>query len=145
MVFDQARGNLQTPSLEYDYTEEVNYVYSGGQGEESDRNIQQVYDSTRYGVSQWNRCEAFTDARNEEEDDGVREAGRAALEEGRPRQRFSGVPIDTAATRFGKDWNWGDKVRARYRDEEFDAIIWAVSISRDDSGETIQARLDYES
>lgn len=144
-VFDQQRGNLKDPFLEYDYSEEVNYVYAGGQGDGEARNIQQVYDVARYGTSFWNRCEAFADARNESTNDGVREKGRAALEAGRPLRRFGGIPVDTRGTRFGCDWDFGDRVRARYRGEEFDAIIRAVTLSLDERGqETIQARLEYE-
>jgi hypothetical protein len=145
--FDQASGNMQNPSLEYDYEEEENYIYAAGQGEEADRNIQQVYDSVRYGASIWNRCEGFADARNQSTDNGVRESGRAKLEDGRPRIRFTAQPMDTAGTRFGIDWNFGDKAIARYRNREFDCIIRAVVISKDggDAGkEDISARLDYE-
>lgn len=145
VVFDQQRGNMRDPRLEYDYSEEENYIYAGGQGEGSARNVQQVYDSDRYNASIWNRCEGFGDARNQNTDDGVREAGRAALEEGRPRIRFSATPVDTAGTRFGIDWDFGDKVRSRYRNVEFNTIIRAVTISVDtNSEESIQARLDFE-
>ena len=144
-VFDEARGNLENAFLEYDYSNEVNYVYAGGQGEDADRNIQQVADTRRYRVSQWNRCEAFADARNEATNNGVREAGRTLLQSGRPIRRFGGTPIDTAGTRFGMDWDIGDLVTARYGGQEFEAIIRAVSISLDGKGaETIQARLEWE-
>jgi hypothetical protein len=144
VVFDQSRGNLKQPYLEYDYEDEVNYVYAGGQGERENRNIQQVYDATRYGLSQWNRCEAFADARDQTTDNGVREKGRALLEEGRPKRRFGGIPVDTKGTRFGKDWDFGYKARARYWSEEFDAIIRAVTVSLDENGRKVQSRLDYE-
>jgi len=144
VVFDQQRGNMRDPVLEYDYSEEENYIYGAGQGEGTARNIQQVYDTARYGASIWNRCEGFADARNQTSDDGVREAGRAGLEEGRPRIRFTATPVDTAGTRFGIDWNFGDKVKSRYKNVEFDTIIRAVSISVENKRETIQARLDFE-
>ena len=146
VVFDQERGsNLNDPYLEYDYTKEQNYIYSAGQGDMDERNVQQVYDASRYNASAWNRCEGFADARNQAEDNEVREAGRAKLAEGRPVRRFGGVPVDTQGTRFGRDWDFGDKVRARYRGQEFDAIIRSVVLSMDDSGqETIRAKLEYE-
>ena len=144
-VFDEQRGNLEDAFLEYDYSGEVNYVYAGGQGEDTDRNIQQVYDSDRYVISQWARCEAFADARNEATNNGVREAGRALLQGGRPIRRFGGVPVDTGGTRFGVDWDIGDRVTARYGGQEFEAIIRTVSISLDGKGvETVQARLEWE-
>ncbi len=144
VVFDQQRGNMREPSLEYDYSEEENYIYAAGQGEETARNIQQVYDTDRYNASAWNRCEGFADARNQTADNGVREAGRAQLEEGRPRIRASATPVDTAGTRFGIDWDFGDKVRWRYKNVEFDTIIRAVTISVENKREQVQARLDFE-
>lgn len=144
VVFDQQRGNMRDPVLEYDYSEEENYVYAAGQGDRADRNIQQVYDTARYSASIWNRCEGFADARNQTSDNGVREAGRAGLEEGKPRIRFTAVPVDTAGTRFGVDWDFGDKVRSRYKNVEFDTIIRAVAIAVENKRETVQARLDFE-
>lgn len=145
VLFSQEQGNLQDPFLEYDYTEEINYVYAAGQGEKDDRNVRQVYDSTRYQASIWGRCEGLADARNEASDNGVREAGRVELEAGRPRRRFGGVPLDTRGTRFGRDWDIGYKVRAKYRGQKFDAIVRSVTISVDDDGrESVQARLEYE-
>ncbi len=145
VVFAQESGNLGNPFLEYDYSTEVNYVYAGGQGEGEARNVQQVYDAARYGASHWNRSEGFADARNATTDAAVTAAGRALLEQGRPVRRFGGDPIDTQGTRFGVHWNYGDKVRAVYCDEEFDAIVRAVVIQvGDDGSEDVQARLEYE-
>lgn len=146
VIFELPSGNLREPSLEEDYTEEENYIYAAGQGEEADRNVQQVYDSTRYSQSIWGRCEGFADARNQSADNGVREAGRDALNEGRPRIKFSAIPMDTVGTQFGIDWDFGYLVQARYKNRQFNSIIRAVVISLDDEGnETISARLDYES
>ena len=141
--FDKERS-MDNPYLEYDHMSEVNYVYAGGRGIEDEREVQQVYDADLYGVSAWNRCEAFEWATNQTVDNGVREAGRARLREGRPVKRFSGEPKDTAATRFGLHWNWGDKVRARYRNEEFDSIIQAVVLHMSQGVESISARMEYE-
>jgi hypothetical protein len=44
-----------------------------------------------------------------------------------------------------RDWDFGDKVKARYPGIEFDTIIRAVAISVNENGEDIQARLDFES
>lgn len=142
--FDQSDGNMKDPMLEYDYTEEKNYIYAGGQGEQSDRNIQQVYDSTRYGLSIWNRCEGFADARSQSTSNGVRETGRAALEDGRPRIRFTAQPVDTQRTRFGIDWDFGYKVQAKYLNRQFICIIRAVTIKVMGGEEDVRARLDYE-
>jgi hypothetical protein len=146
MLFSQEKGNLSQPFLEYDHTEEENYIYAGGQDTETARNIQQVYDAALYGASQWNRCEGFQDARNQTAANGVRESGRAALEEGSPRIRAGGTPLDTHSSRFQTDWDFGYKVRERYRGKEFDCIVRTVTIGMDGNRrEFVQARLEYES
>jgi hypothetical protein len=146
VVFDQNARNLRDPFLEFDYRDEVNYTYAGGRGEGAARNVQQAYDSDRYNVSRWNRCEGFANASNQTTDNSVRESARAMLELGRPKRYFGGMPVDTLGTRFGVDWNFGDRVTARYRGEEFVMIIRVVTISVDAMGyETIDARLDWES
>lgn len=144
VVFDADKGNLRSVYLEEDHTYEDNYIYALGQGEGTDRNIQQVYDSDRYSLSKWARCEAAEDARNQSSDNGVRERGRIALEEGRPIIRFGGVPMDTKAARFGVKWDFGYKVVAKYRGQEFDTIVRAVTIGVNSQGiERINARLEY--
>lgn len=144
VIFDLQRGNMQNPSLSYDYTDETNYIYAAGQGEAAERNIQQVYDSERYGSSKWGRIEGFADARNQKTDDGVREAGRNKLNDGRPRIKFTATPVDTAGTRYGIGWNFGDIVTSKYKNREFKSMIRAVSISVVDNKETVSARLEYE-
>lgn len=147
VVFGLEFGNLKDPSLEIDHEDEINYVYSGGKGEKSDRNVQQVYDTARYSASKWNRCEGFAQATNEADTDAAVEAfGNTKLAEGAPKVRFSGQPMDTKGTRFGRDWDIGDKVTARYRRYETTHIIRAVTLSVNDKGrEEIRTRLDYES
>lgn len=144
IVFAQGFGNLKNPYLEFDYSEEENYIYGGGQGQGAGRDIQQVYDTDRYNTSQWNRCEVFAVATQQTAANGVREVARARLEAGRPRRRFGADAIDTAGTRFGVDWNFGDRVTARYRGYEFEAIVRAVTLSVAEESETIAARLEYE-
>lgn len=145
LVFSIENGSLESAQLTVDYTEEENYIYAGGKGATNIRDIQQVYSVARYGLSQWNRCEGFADARNQGSVNGVREQGRAALARGRPRRIFSGSPLDTFLARFGQHWDFGDKVRVKFEGEIFDCIVKSVTLSVDDKGaENISARLEYE-
>lgn len=145
VIFDQVNDNLRNASLDFDYSDEVTYVYGGGQGEGTARVIQQAYDSTRYGASIWNRREAMADARNQPTAAGVLSAARTVLDAGKPQLRFGGMPIDTQGTRFGIDWNYGDRVTASYRGYTFTAIIRMVNITVDSDGEeVITARFDSE-
>jgi len=143
VIFGREYGNLEMGSLEYDWSEEENYIYAGGQGTEADRNIQEVSDTARVGASPWNRCEGFADARMSETDDAVVAQGRAALEEGRPRKTFDGILLDTPQARYGKDWEFGDLVTATYGGEQFDGVVSFVQVSVDENGqERVEARLD---
>lgn len=145
VLFCQEDGTLAEPFVEYDYTEEANYVWAGGEGEEDEREIAQVYELDRMEASRWNRCEAFADARDQKTADGVEDAGNALLEASRPVIRAGGIPLDTPSTRFGQDWDVGDRVRMRYRRRMFDALVAGVVLSMDDGEETVDARLDYAS
>jgi len=146
VAFSQEDRNLRDPFIQWDYGSEENYIYAAGKGEQDERHVEQVYDADRYGASYWNRCEGFADARNQATDNGVREAGRAALEQGRPKVTAGGVPVDTAACRFGLDWDFGYKVTMKYRNMQFECIVRSVVLGVNDKGaETIDARLEYES
>lgn len=138
-------GNLISPVLEYDHTDEVNYVYSGGQGEASARNVNEVYDEDRYNASVWNRREAFADARNESSEDGVTAKGYDRLNEGRPVRTFSGQILDSPAARYGVHWGFGDKLTCEYRGVHYDVLVNAVSISlASDGSSSITAKFEVD-
>lgn len=142
-VFGREWGNLENPRLVYDYSEEASYVYVGGQGEGSDREVVERSDAGRIGLSPWNRRERFVQGSNETSTAALQARGDQALEEGMPRVLFSGSIKDTPQTRFGIDWDFGDKVVAVYRDRQFDAHIDAVTITVDENGlENIDARIE---
>jgi hypothetical protein len=144
VVFDQERGNLRNAALEIDYSRSINYVYAGGSGRGTKRNIQQVWDAVRFSASRWARREGFAEDTRLSADDAVRELGRAVLDAHRPRQRFSGTPIDTGGMRFGRDWDQGDRVQRRHRGFEQDSIAAATTIAlqRGTGLELIANRLD---
>jgi hypothetical protein len=144
-VFDEAQGNLQVPKIVYDNREAVNYVYGGGQGEGLGREVQQVADSTRYGLSQWNRRERFAQATLQTSAAAVADVARQKLTEGEPVVAFRARPQDTAAFRFGTDWNYGDKVTAVFLGQEYTTIIRKVGIKLDaGQGEEIDAIMEYQ-
>jgi hypothetical protein len=136
-------GNLAEPTLEMDYTAEVNYVYAGGQGEGAARVIQTAEDTARSGRSLFGRCEAFADARNESTTAGVLAAAQQALQDGRPRLRFTAKIVESVGTCYGIHWRWGDRVTAQYAGESYDAMIRAVAVTVSATGaEMIDARLE---
>lgn len=140
--FGPAFGNMEFARLEYEYRDEVTAVYAGGQGQESDRLITTA---TRSPRGPWGRREQFVDARSEPGQDAVESRAAAALEAGRARLRFSGELKDTPQTRYGADWNYGDKVVGSYRGQQFAGPVVSVRVSVDETGkEIIEARLEVE-
>lgn len=141
--FDQELGNLGNPELEYDYTEEANYIYAGGQGEAITREIQEADDAARIAISRYGRTEVFTDARRSKTPAAVLEEARSTLEDRKPKTRFLGDALSTTATQFGRDWNWGDRVTERYRGQDGQAIVYVVNlVVNDDGHESVGARLN---
>lgn len=145
VVFSADKGTLRDVSLEYDYTQERTYVYSLGQGEGSDRNVQVASDATRIGESLYGRKETVANATIDENDDSVQSAADAELYAGRPRIRFSATPQDTDGFRFGRDWNFGDKMIAKFENREFIVIAKTVRIAMRNQQETVATRLEFES
>lgn len=145
VIFEEAANNLANTELEYDYSDEVNYIYATGQGEGADREVQQVYDTARIGQSVWGRIEGEADSRNQSTPDAVYGSGQTALWEGRPKIRFTGTPLDTKGTPFGTAWDVGYKVTTKFETIQFDSIIRAVTLAMDSNGKkSIDARLDFE-
>lgn len=144
VVFDVDNGNLLQPKLEIDHSEEENYIYAVGLGEGNTRKVVQVYDVGRYSTSIWGRCEGYADAQ-ESTAAALGDAGRTVLADGRPKIRFSAIPSDTEGTKFGVHWDYGYKVKAKYRGFAMDCIIRTVTLNVTANVEHIQARLDYTS
>jgi hypothetical protein len=143
-VFGKEWGNLDNPRLSYDWGDERTVVYAAGQGEGSDRVQATVEDTARSGRSVWARREVFQDARNEETSTAVTSRANETLNASRPKVRFTGDLKDTAQTRYGVDWQFGDLVTATYAGKQFDGSVSGVQIGVRASGETITARVEVE-
>lgn len=145
VVFSPQNGNMKEARLRRITSKEENYIYAGGQGEGEVRNVQQAYDSSRYGASRWNRREGFISDTRSGDDTIILNSAYVRLAEGLPKWRFSGIPMDTKGTRFGVHWDFGYRVTAKYRTYQAEHIIRAVTLHKPANGpEEIQVRLDDE-
>ncbi|HUW08539.1 MAG TPA: hypothetical protein VM537_02375 [Anaerolineae bacterium] len=137
VLFSQERGNLLNPTLTYDYSEEENYVYGVIEKGPYDTKIYQRYTKEALDASSWNRCEGVTDQK------GI--SAGPYLRSKRPRVSFTGTITDSSGVQLGVDWDWGDRIVARYLKLQFNAIVKAVTITvAEDGSETIGSRLEYE-
>jgi hypothetical protein len=133
VLFSQDRGNLPEAKLTYDYTKEENMVWAineKGPGDVSNNRVDM-------DASIWNRCEGSIDVKSKN--------NLAFLREKRGKIKFVGKVIDTSGMRFGVDWHFGDRIRARYQGFQFDTIVRAVTLQVDRNGkESVSARLEYQ-
>lgn len=139
--------NLQNGSLESDYSDEINYAYVLGLGDEDARETTEVTEAGRSGMSIWDRCEGSKDARNTELGDTNARTGEGLtyLDENKPLFKFGGQIIETSSFRYGRDFFWGDKITASYGGYMIDCQIKTILVSRDANGsETIIANLESE-
>ena len=131
LLFGVEVGNVANASYEVDYAAEENYIYAGGQGEGSDREVATASDSDRQSKSAWNRREGFASAGNQQSG-GTTAAANERLAGGRPRARFRGDFLSTPETPYGgiNGWQAGDEVTAIVRDDiHVDCIIEAVHVT----------------
>ena len=143
IIFSLEAGNLANPSLRFDYTEEINYVWGGGQGEGAARDMDPENDQVREHLTIWNKREAFQDAREETVHAGVTHKAFMRMQAGLPKVKFSGELLDTPQSRFGIDWDYGDKVTVRYRGMEFSGRVNSFSINVNEQGtERISAKVE---
>lgn len=144
VVLSRDNGSLTDIRRSYISADERNYVYAGGQGQGDDRQIVTVSDTLRISRSVFNRREIFIDARNTDDEDEITAEASAALREWRPRQRFTGKVIDSPALRYGRDWNFGDRVVVQHGDFVAEALINEIRVSLEAGQETIRAGLSVE-
>lgn len=145
VVFSREYGNLANPFFREDWRDEWNYVWGGGQGQGSARTIDPEKNLDRIFQSIWGKREVFQDAREESTIQGVADRAHEQLERGSQRIIFRGQLLDTPRARYGIDWDFGDKVTARYRRREFHGDIRSISVTIDSDGlETVRAGLEVD-
>lgn len=140
LIFSKEAGNLENPTLKFDYSEEENIVYGLGPGEGTARMVDPENDQVRERLSPWNLHEGVAPATEETTMDGIADRAFKQMQEKRPRVVFSGKLVDTPWSRFGVDWGFGDIVTVRYLGMEFDGRVDSFNMSVDvDGTEVISA------
>ena len=146
VFFGRQWGNLEGGYLEYDHTDELNYIYGRGQGVEDARYEGDASDATRYGASIWNRREGYCNASagGEGASDAATQAqAEAKLEKNRPQWRAGGTLLDTKQARYDVDYSFGDTVVLEVRGRQLDVDIDAVGFTLDyDGRETPDIRVE---
>lgn len=135
-------GNMDDVELDFDWTEEENYIRAGGQDNGAYRLYRSGGDVVAMAESPFNRRETFIDLSNVDDPTTLDDEIDAALRAGVPKPFYSGALIPSDQTMFDVDWGFGDFLTAQARAKNFDARVDAMVVSFSSKGETIKVFLN---
>lgn len=145
VLFGLDHGNVSDALLTFDFTQEKNFAYVGGQGQEEDRTIVTVQDATRSRSSAWALNEVFVQATNVRPDaneaDNLTAVGEAAIGARRPIATLQATLLDTEAARFGRDWNHGDRVTVEAFGVSVDGVVRQLQGRLQNGRELVKAKV----
>ena len=150
VILSPDRGNAEGTRYVYSHLDEVNVVYVLGQGEEELRQVVTVLDAGGESASPWSRraitrAAAFDDNTNAK----MEVVGNTVLDEQKAKRYVTFNAKQTVATRYGRDWDWGDLITVRFMGMEFGQKIAGVQVGLNREGdERIQPEtesIDYGS
>lgn len=137
-------GNVSDAEYSIDWSANVTAAYALGTGINANRVFATALNGARIAESPYGRREGFVDGGNASTVALLTPIARAAIRAGRPRVTFRMRIVETAASRFGIDWNWGDYVTASALGITVDARIDAVTVQVQDGRENIDAYVGTE-
>ncbi len=140
VILSVRQGTLSEVRWRYATRDERNYIYVGGQSQESTRTIVEVQEADRQDISPFGRREKFVDARSTEVASLAAE-GEAALRKYRPLETFTTKIRDSQTIRFGREYGYGSIVVADLIHRSVDVRIDAIEVSVGQGKENIKAQL----
>jgi len=140
LLSDEA-GNIANPKLEFDWTNEATVAYVAGKGENEARVIGSATNTDRLNESIWSRREFITENFQLDVIASLNSEAAAYLDKYSPKVLFTGEIVETEGTQYGINWNYGDKVRAKYLGYEFDCRVLGYTIEYKNSGGKITDRV----
>ena len=128
---------MAVPTLTKSRSKSINAVYSLGQGEADERKVR-LRESDTVNDSPWNRIEMTKSVSQGDNDDAaLDDAADELLEKKKEQTTLKFQALQLPATYYGKDYTWGDRVTAQFKDDELDKKIISSSI-------TVSAEVDGE-
>lgn len=147
VVLSHANGSIGAYTIIEDSTDEVNYVYAFGSGEDDLKLSTEVTSAQEGPITIFfARREATLNNSQADTIDALDSEARALLVAKRPRKIFQGSITNVPGALYGVHWFFGDWVTAETDDDEegFDCFIAAVHVSVTHDNETIEAALRNE-
>lgn len=129
---------LRSLQVEYDYTNEANYIYCGGSGEDSNRVVVEIFDNTAIGNSAIARRELFVNQSDTADTDALNAAAYTALQASTAKKTYT-AQFD--GTYYGNKFQFGDKLYADFAGEVVTARVDAISVSVERGANKIAGQL----
>ncbi len=134
-------GNMSETNYTLDYSDETNYIYVAGQGEEASRASAVAYSLAAVRASPFALKEDFRDARNSSDPNALTGEAGAEIRASRAKEVLTGKLLETDNTRYGLHYGFGDLATAIFRDKRFDVMVYAVGVKLADNQENITSQL----
>lgn len=116
VVFSLGFGNMVLPQYSNSRINERNRVFVLGQGIEDQRTVEIVEDLASIADSPWALSEVSRNANQEVTQAGLEAVGDSLLDNLQPQESFVFQVLQTAASKYGRDYFLGDLVTANYKD-----------------------------
>ncbi len=134
-------GNLQTPTMDVDRTNEITAVYSAfGSGSYREWALSE---DDRRNLSPLNRRELAISFSGQDNTGGTG-SREAKLNENKPKRNFSGRIVDAPGCLYGREWGHGDEITVSYLGQQYDVMVKAISAEYGEDGERISAVVEVQ-
>jgi hypothetical protein len=127
-------NTLSEPKLIFDYVNEKTAAYVGGKGEGTARLVGTAT-SDAINDSVWSRREAVTENFQVTTAAGLNNEARELLNKNKGKIMLTGKISSTKGLKYGRDWNYGDRVLATYLGYTFDCRINGYEINYSSNGD----------
>jgi hypothetical protein len=137
-------GAIASSSLDEDWSEEVTYMYSLGQGLEAARATGSAQNAVAEGASPFGRIEDSYQANNTSDQTTLDVVAASALYAARGRIIYEAVGQESPGFRYGRDYRWGDLLTVTDFGQQFNVRVNPVHVTFGRQGEQIDTRLTYD-
>lgn len=126
-------GVLSYASASFDYNEERNVIYAGGQGTNNNRIVYTASDSKRYNISPLNVREDFVSA-DVTNLNAAKEEAQMRLADAAAKIAMNGHIQQSASSIYGLHYNFGDVIGMTYEGITMNVHLDTVSVRVDNAG-----------
>lgn len=148
-IFDINLGNMNIPIFSKNSSEEINFLYLKGAGQDPNAIESTIYNEGRINKSPWNRIELFKSFPRATSTSELNLEGIRLLEERQAQEKFTFNINQTEPYSWPDKWDLGDVVTAQYAAKEFlkqiselTVLVTAGAEGSDAQTEVISAEVD---